>query len=209
MASSQLIISGVIDGDLSGGTPKAVELYALSDIADLSAYAIGSANNGGGTDGEEFTFPSDSATAGDYITIATESTEFNNFFGYTPDYTDGAASINGDDAIELFFNNAVVDVFGEIDVDGTDQPWEYTDGWARRIDGSVPSGATFQLTEWVFSGPDALDTCATNSSCPDTLPFQYTSNTATQSVPFKSFTVSDDDHLYSLLFHTPYTANPF
>ena len=202
MASSQLIISGVIDGPRPGGTPKAVELYALSDIADLSAYAIGSANNGGGSDGQEFIFPSDSATAGDYITIATESTEFNNFFGYTPDYTDGAASINGDDAIELFFNNAVVDVFGEIDVDGTDQPWEYTDGWARRIDGSVPSGATFQLTEWVFSGPDALDTCTTNGFCPDTFPFQYTSNTATQSVPFKSFTVSDDDHLYSLLFHT-------
>ena len=145
MASSQLIISGVIDGDLSGGNPKAVELYALSDIADLSAYAIGSANNGGGSDGQEFIFPSDSATAGDYITIATESTEFNNFFGYTPDYTDGAASINGDDAIELFFNNAVVDVFGEIDVDGTDQPWEYTDGWARRIVDRYPAVPPFNL----------------------------------------------------------------
>lgn len=200
--SSQLIISGVIDGDLSGGNPKAVELYALSDIADLSAYGIGTANNGGGRDGEEFTFPSDSATAGDYITIATESTGFNDFFGYTPDYTSTAANINGDDAIELFFNNAVVDVFGEIDVDGTGEPWEYTDGWARRIDGSVPSGATFQLTEWVFSGPGALETCTINGSCPvGTFPFQYTSNTATQSVPFKSFTVSDDDHLYSLLFH--------
>ena len=71
--SSKLIISGVIDGPRSGGTPKAVELYALSDIADLSAYGIGSANNGDGTDGEEFTFPSDSATAGDYITISFES----------------------------------------------------------------------------------------------------------------------------------------
>ena len=96
----------------------------------------------------------------------------------------------------------MVDVFGEIDVNGTGEPWEYTDGWARRIDGSVPSGATFQLTEWVFSGPGALETCTINGSCPvGTFPFQYTSNTATQSVPFKSFTVSDDDHLYSLLFH--------
>lgn len=85
--SSQLIISGVIDGGISGGLPKAVELFALSDIADLSVYGIGSANNGEGTDGEEFTFPySDSAMAGDYITIASESTEFLNFFGYAPEY---------------------------------------------------------------------------------------------------------------------------
>ena len=30
-----LIITGVIDGPLSGGVPKAVELYALSDISDF------------------------------------------------------------------------------------------------------------------------------------------------------------------------------
>ena len=183
---------------LTGLLPKALELYALSDIADLSAYGIGTANNGDGTDGEEFTFPSDSATAGDYITISFESTEFSNFFGYTPNYTDVVELFfNGDDAIELFFNNAVVDVFGEIDVDGTGEPWEYKDGWARRIDGSVPSGTTFQVTEWVFSGPDALDPCATNDSCSPT-------------VPFKSFVVSKCHHMHSLLFYTlVLTANPF
>ena len=52
--SSKLIISGVIDGPLTGGLPKAVELYAMDSIADLSAYAIGSANNGP-SDGPEFT----------------------------------------------------------------------------------------------------------------------------------------------------------
>ena len=35
-ASSQLIIAGVIDGPLSGGTPKAMEIYVQSNIADLS-----------------------------------------------------------------------------------------------------------------------------------------------------------------------------
>ncbi|MGB0914546.1 MAG: immunoglobulin domain-containing protein, partial [Crocinitomicaceae bacterium] len=57
--NNDLIITGVFDGPNTGGTPKGVELYILNDIADLSIYGIGSANNGGGTDGEEFTFPSD------------------------------------------------------------------------------------------------------------------------------------------------------
>ena len=100
--ATDLLITGVIDGPLPGGNPKAVELYVVNNIADLSIYGLGSANNGGGTDGEEFTFPADSATAGDFIYIALETTEFTNWFGFAPNYTDGSATnINGDDAIEL------------------------------------------------------------------------------------------------------------
>ena len=65
---AQLLITGVFDGPLSGGTPKGIELYATGDIADLSAYGVGTANNGGGTDGSEFTL-SGSASAGDYIYV--------------------------------------------------------------------------------------------------------------------------------------------
>ena len=55
--AQDLVITGVVDGPLTGGTPKAIEFCALNDIPDLSAYGFGSANNGGGSDGEEFTFP--------------------------------------------------------------------------------------------------------------------------------------------------------
>ena len=54
--AQDMVITGVVDGPLSGGTPKAVELCVLNDIPDLSIYGVGSANNGGGSDGEEFTF---------------------------------------------------------------------------------------------------------------------------------------------------------
>jgi hypothetical protein len=43
---SDLIITGVIDGPLTGGVPKAIELYAINTIADLSIYGLESANNG-------------------------------------------------------------------------------------------------------------------------------------------------------------------
>ena len=170
-AQSDLVITGVIDGPLTGGIPKAVELYVFDDIADLSAYGVGSANNGGGSDGEEFTFPSDAVTAGTFIYVATESSAFNTFFGFNPDYTSGSApNINGDDAIELFHNGAVVDAFGDINLDGTGQPWEYLDGWVYRNDGTGPDGSSFVLGNWSFSGPNALDGATDNASAATPFP---------------------------------------
>ena len=171
-ASDSLIISGVMDATLPGGLPKVLEFYAIEDIADLSAYGFGSANNGQGTDGEEFTFPAVAVTAGTYIHVSTDSANFNTFLGFFPDYVDGATAINGDDAIELFHNGAVIDVFGDINVDGTGQPWEYLDGWAYRKDNAVPNGGTFIIGEWDFSGINALDNQATNAGAPNPFPVQ-------------------------------------
>ncbi|MEM7104196.1 MAG: Calx-beta domain-containing protein [Bacteroidota bacterium] len=160
---SGLLISGVVDGPLSGGT-KAIELYALTDIPDLSHYGIGSANNGDGTDGEEFTFPAISVAAGECIYVTNNLSNFSAFFGFEADFEDGAANVNGDDAIELFFNDSVVDVFGEIFVDGTGEPWEYLDGWAYRKNGTGPDGSTFTNDNWIFSGVNILDNETMNST---------------------------------------------
>ncbi len=155
--ADNLIITGVIDGPITGGLPKAVELYVGNDIPDLSIYGLGSATNGGGTDGQEFSFPvGSSATAGQYIYVASEQTEFAAYFGFDPDYTASAVNVNGDDAIELFENLVAIDVFGDISTDGSGQPWEYLDGWAYRSSGTAAT-TTFSSSEWMYSGPNALD----------------------------------------------------
>lgn len=173
-----LIITAAYDGPLSGGTPKGVELYVVNDIADLSIYGLGSANNGGGTDGEEFTFPADNVTAGTYIYVATEAAQFTSFFGFAPQYTSGAMGINGDDAVELFESGAVIDVFGDINTDGSGQPWDYLDGWAYRVDGTGPDGSTFTLSNWTFSGINALDGESTNAGAANPIPVGTYSTTA-------------------------------
>lgn len=164
-----LMITGVVDpqgGNGSGGNTagaKAVELYALQDIPDLSVYGIGAANNGGGSDGVEFTFPADAISAGTCILVTDSSnvTNFLNFFGVDASYLvasggTSATGINGDDAVELFENGVLVDVFGDINVDGSGEAWEYTDGWAYRSNGATPNGGTFNASNWVYSGVDAL-----------------------------------------------------
>ena len=180
-AAGALLITGVFDGPLTGGTPKAIELYATADIADLSRYGVGTANNGGGTEGAEFVFPAVSVSAGAFIEVATEQPNFNAFFGEDPDYTDGVASINGDDAVELFYDaddndeftsGETIDTFGEISVDGTGRPWEYLDGWAYRKDGTGPDGSTFVLDNWTFSGVDANNDDTANATATNPFPYQ-------------------------------------
>ena len=179
VAASDLVITGVVDGPLSGGVPKAIELCATADVADLSIYGVGSANNGGGTDGEEFTFPAVGVSAGTFVYVASEATGFSTFFGFAPDFTSSAASINGDDAIELFLSGSVVDVFGDINVDGSGEPWEHTDGWAYRANGTGPDGTTFVLANWNFSGPNALDGETSNGTAAKPFPIGSYSSCAT------------------------------
>ncbi|NPD44179.1 lamin tail domain-containing protein [Lentimicrobium sp. S6] len=180
--AQDLVISGVYDGPRSGGTPKGVELYVLANIADLSVYGLGSANNGGGSDGEEFTFPADAASAGSFIYVATEDVEFANWFGFAPNYTDGSMAINGDDAVELFMNSTVIDVFGDINQSGSGQPWEYLDGWAYRTNGSGPDGSNFELGNFSYSGPNVWDGEGSLTNATSATPFPvgtYTAGAAT------------------------------
>lgn len=169
-ASAQdMIITGVFDGPLSGGTPKVVEFYVINNISDLSAYGFGSANNGGGSDGEEFTFPAQAATAGTFLYLSTTTTEFNTYFGFNPDFTDGSAAINGDDAVELFHNGTAVDVFGDINVDGSGTAWDYLDGWAYRNDNGTTS-TTFTLADWTYSGINVNDGETSNATAATPFP---------------------------------------
>ena len=169
--AGDLVISGVIQGSRAGGNPKAVEFLVVNNIPNLGIYGFGSANNGGGTDGQEFTFPSGPASAGDFIYVSLEGTQFANFFGFAPDFMSTAINVNGDDAIELFRNGVVIDVFGTINVDGTGQPWEYTNGWAYRKLGTGADGSTFDLSSWDFSGVNALTgTTITNATASNPFP---------------------------------------
>ena len=136
----------------------------MLQLAPFSLYGIGGANNGGGTDGEEFTFDAIAVTAGTYIYITNTADGFLSFFGFEADYQSGAMSINGDDAIELCENGNVVDTFGDINMDGTGSPWDYLDGWAKRLNSTGPDGINFDIAAWTFSGIDTLEG-DTNDAC--------------------------------------------
>jgi hypothetical protein len=140
----QGVMAIVWDGSGSNGG-KAVHLKVQKDIADLSIYSLGVANNGGGTDGIEFTLPAISVSEGDDILIAREQATIATYFGscinnFEHIIETGSMNQNGDDAIELFKGNDVIETYGDVNVDGTGQSWEYAGSWAYKLNGNFVVG---------------------------------------------------------------------
>ena len=157
-----MVLQGIIDFTVpsAGSDGKAIHVLVTEDIADLSNYGIGVANNGGGTDGEEYVFPAGSATAGQHILVA-RSPEAMEAYGMTgfDQVLEASSDIsqNGDDAIELYFAGGVIELFGDVDVDGTGEEWEYMDSWAYKVEGA-----------WTYGEVNCTDgsTTTCDSGCP-------------------------------------------
>ena len=175
---NDLTLQGIIDFTVpaGGSSGKAIHLIANNNISDLSVYGIGVANNGGGTDSVEYVFPSISVNAGEEILLARDTVEmamyfdscYSNFHRIIQASSD--ISQNGDDAIELFHNGVVIETFGDINVDGSGEPWEYMDSWAYKLGPTIgtPGPTSFSGFDWSFGVVNCTDgsTTTQSSSCP-------------------------------------------
>lgn len=153
--SASLSLQGIMDLTVptGGSGGKAIHLVATADISDMSVYGIGSASNGGGTDGQEYTFPSISVTSGMHILLAREKSamdaymDASNIFDLVIE-SNSEPTGNGNDAYELFFNGDVIETYG--DIDGATDDWEYVDSWS------------YKGTDGTWSIPD--ENCSDNST---------------------------------------------
>ena len=177
-----LALQGIIDFTVpSGGSDgKAIHLIATDSIADLSIYGIGVANNGGGTDGLEYVFPAMSVNSGEDILLCRDSSVMASYFDVCFSEFDyvitgsGSISQNGDDAIELFMDSLVVETFGDINVDGSGECWEYLDSWAYK---SLFGDSSCLNGQWIFGGVNCTDGSTTiyDASCLYPICLLYTS----------------------------------
>ena len=154
-----LILTGLVDGPLTGGTPKALEFYASADIADLSIYNIEGVFNAGSPVGTSagVNLPAGSLAAGSYYYIATESPLFTSVFGFAPNFVTGEANHNGDDDYYLYQSGILFDVWsGSPAIDNTGTATDILDSWAYRKSGTGPS-TTFNAADWTIAPIDALD----------------------------------------------------
>ena len=77
--------------------------------------------------------------------------------------------MNGDDAVEVFENGEVIDLFGQIDLDGTGTVWEYTDTWVYRNCSTGPD-TTFQVGDWTIAPINTFDNQTSNATTPMSMP---------------------------------------
>lgn len=157
-ANADLVITGIVDGPLTGGTPKAIELYVVNDILDLSLYGVELVSNAGTTAGALETAFSGSASAGEFIYVASEGTNFAAVFGFAPDFITGDVNHNGDDDFYIYGpGNTVIDTWGgSSGVDNSGTVADILDSWAYRND-STFGNTTFTASEWTIAPINSLD----------------------------------------------------
>ena len=192
------IITGILDGDCSGGNPKAVEIYA-SGTVDFSNYSLENQVNSNTTWGETLSLASFGTVTDDFIYIVNSDTNssFSSEFADIPSskvlYTTGddtPVNINGNDRVRIIdASMTVIDQYGLEGInpepaDETDPglAWWHRDSWAKRNNGTGPDGATFNEDNWSFGGAFALDglgTCQGSDAFSTVVPFgQYTPGAA-------------------------------
>lgn len=165
MCSKGLEFQGIMSLRPTFGRIRAYHLTALRDIPDLSIYGAGIASNGQAfSDGVEIPFPSIAVKEGESVLIIRESDTanaaryFENCYN-TFDHIVSAVGItsNGDDTIELFKNNMLIETYGELGVNGAGMFWDYTDSWAYKVNGT-----------WNYAGAGCTVGATSNSSssCP-------------------------------------------
>ncbi|MCQ8891468.1 ExeM/NucH family extracellular endonuclease [Pseudoalteromonas carrageenovora] len=113
-ASADLIISEYIEGS---GYNKAIELYnnTSTDI-DLSEYSLQRYSNGSASVSTEITLNGTLAANSTYV-IVNADTRASTDLSDKADLLDSVVNFNGDDAIVLTKDGAVIDSFGQVGVD--------------------------------------------------------------------------------------------
>jgi hypothetical protein len=102
--AQDLMITGVADGPLTGGLPKVLEIYAINDVADLSAYTVKKQTNEN-TDWSGDYNLTGSATAGDFVYVVYVGGDMLNFTDFfenslTPEES-AVINLNGDDRVGI------------------------------------------------------------------------------------------------------------
>ncbi len=159
--AQQPIITAIVDGDCSGGNPKLLEIYAQGTV-DFANYSLENETNANTGFGNSFSLSGLGTVIDDFVYVTTSgsatalASEFPSLSNANI-VTTGTMSVNGDDRLRIVDAQMnVVDQFGVSGVRGSGQSWEYTDSFAKRIDGTGPDGG-FTEANWTFGGAGVLD----------------------------------------------------
>ena len=172
---AEVLITGILDGTLLGGCPKAIELY-ISGTEDLSNYRLERAVNGQGFGGHNSTkVLSGSYTDAFVYLLGGSCTGDNSFaavFGSFGDFgnTDNIfiATMNGNDAFRItrISDGQVIDQFGNPNSSAD----TYADSYVIRNSNVNANGGSYNSSAFFFPGNGVLKGL-TASEIASTVPF--------------------------------------
>ncbi len=161
-----LIISEVVDGDLSGGNPKFVEITNTGTVAyvfPLGGGIVVQSNDSADTV-VDVVMTGVTINPGQSYTIASSANngiaQFNLAYGFGADLFTAAFFGNGDDRYAISDGASLTDIYGTFGSRAALDlaTYNYTDSYAtRNKDVLVGTGAVYAPSGWFVPGPLALD----------------------------------------------------
>lgn len=153
--NTNLIISEVADPSDSSYA-KYVELYNISDSTinfTTQTWYLARQANGGSWENVQL---SGAVAAGETYIVSYRTLRFFSAYSFNADLNSSVASGNGNDAYFLYYggNNStgiLIDTYGEVDIDGSGQDWEYTNTKAVRIFNAIGPNSVWHANEWFIS----------------------------------------------------------
>lgn len=160
------IITMIMDGDCTGGTPKVLEIYAQGTV-DFSEYSLENQTNANTTWGNNFNLGGLGIVTNDFVYVYANSANFASEFPNVTNSlstTNSVMNFNGNDRIRIVENltSNVIDQYGVDGEDGSGMTWEYTDGYAKRNDNTGPDGL-FDASNWTFYNGGVDELCGTTT----------------------------------------------
>jgi hypothetical protein len=164
--SACIIISEVVDGTLSGGCPKWIEITntGTQDYVFPGGGIIVQMDDSIGTR-VDVDLTGVVVPAGGSIVVNSNqggicTGAFHIIYGFPADINTNVMFGDGNDRYILTDTNDgshFLDIYGEFGVNGTGRPWEYTEGYAYRLPQYVEgNGGVFVESEWFYGGPHSL-----------------------------------------------------
>lgn len=152
--NTNLILSEIAD-PANAGLAKFVEVYNPSDATidfETTTWYLSRQANTGTWANVRLT---GSIGAGETYIVSYNADAFFNSYNFHADMNSGVVSGNGNDSYFLYYggnntNGTLVDVYGEMNVDGTGQAWEYENTKAVRIFSTYAPNTTWTQSEWII-----------------------------------------------------------
>ncbi len=153
-----VLITGILDGTLTGSTPMAMELY-VDGTHDLSAYTVQQSIDGGAWDSG---FSLSGVFANTYVYVIRSDaggvSYFDSVFGSEGDFANRVPvtgvlyCLNGNDGFRIVKDGVIID-----QVYDRNSTQVYRDSFLYRKDSTGPAGAAWNSADWIFGGNDLLD----------------------------------------------------
>ena len=163
VVEKHLIITEVADpSDI--GDARFVEIKNVSNSAiDFSTktYYLSRQNNGEINNWEEIQITG-SLCSGCVRTYAESNSAFNSSYGFDADFEDGIAAGDGNDPYVIYAGGdhntgSIVDIYGDVNTDGTNESWNYEGKRAFRNSNKTYGALSWSSSDWTLSSAATSD----------------------------------------------------